>query len=609
MIIKKIELIGDNKPTALLEFGKGLNVIVGPSNTGKSYVIQCLKYVFGATKKPKSIKQSKGYTDVKVTLEDDNKFTIITRNLKDGKTVNIEEIDENKVRTSDDFKITHAKGLGNLSNYFLNKFGLNDKIILKGKEKLTNASMSLRVLEQVLIMDEARIVGEHSPLGSGDKGDKTIEASFLRTLLTNQDDSSVKLLIPKVKEFDRNKRKIEDLNGIIETIYPYDTDSLLVEKSSLENNVNDLELKYLSVNEKISDYFSSSKKQLEIKEKITMDIERVSNRIKEDYILKSRFSLLIDKYVSDKNRLAAINESTRQFQNYSYVACPTCERIFSDDQTPDNEKMMAVLDSTFAEIEKIDDKIREIKKSIVDIESSISRNKLDLDEFNEELKAIETKHKHENLYFDMQDFNLIHAEIINKRKQLYKIEHKINEKSRISEEIESLTSKNDDLNVEYVQPGYLSEQKSFSKKVENILKRWGFPEYKPTTYDETTRDLVIGDSPRSDFGKGYRAISCSAYIIGLMESMEERHPGFVVLDSPITTFKDADKDAGEEMDPDDEVSEDVIYAFYRDLCDSYLDKQVIVFENREPDPSLIDKMRYQQFTRKKSAGRYGFFPV
>jgi uncharacterized protein YydD (DUF2326 family) len=209
----------------------------------------------------------------------------------------------------------------------------------------------------------------------------------------------------------------------------------------------------------------------------------------------------------------------------------------------------------------------------------------------------------------MQDFNLIHEEIINKRKQLYKIEHKINEKSRISEEIESLTSKNDDLNVEYVQPGYLSEQKSFSKKVENILNRWGFPEYKPTTYDETTRDLVIGDSPRSDFGKGYRAISCSAYIIGLMESMEERHPRFVVLDSPITTFKDADKDAGEEMDPDDEVSEDVIYAFYRDLCDSYLDKQVIVFENREPDPSLIDKMRYQQFTRKKSAGRYGFFPV
>lgn len=609
MIIKKVELLGDNKPTASLEFDKGLNVIVGPSNTGKSYVIQCLKYAFGSKKKPKSIKQSEGYTDVKVTFETNNRFTVITRNLKDGNTVDIEEINENNESKCESLKITHAKGFSNLSNYFLNKFGLNDKIILKGKDKLTNASMSLRILEQILIMDESRIVGEHSPLGRGDKGDKTLESSFLRTLLTNLDDASVKLLIPKVKDFEKNNRKIDDLQGIIDAIYPYETDSLILEKRTLENNVSKLELKYSNVNENISNYFSSSKEKIEVKEKAISDIEFISNRIKEEGVLKSRFSLLIEKYTSDKNRLMAINESTTHFQNYCCVACPICEKSFSDDQELDTEKMLLVLDSTFAEIEKIDGKINELEKAISDIEVSISNSESDLDELNVELEDIERKYQHGRFTFDIEEFNLIHGEIIKERKELYKVEHKINEKSRISDEIHSLTLRNADVDVEYVQPSYSNEQEIFAKKVESILKRWGFPEYEPTIYDKKTRDLVIGDSPRVDFGKGYRAISCSAYIIGLMESMGERHPRFVILDSPITTFKDADKDAGEDIDPDDEISEDVIFAFYRDLCDSYLDKQVIVFENREPDPSLVEKMKYHQFTRKKNAGRYGFFPV
>ncbi|WP_299018097.1 hypothetical protein [uncultured Photobacterium sp.] len=226
-----------------------------------------------------------------------------------------------------------------------------------------------------------------------------------------------------------------------------------------------------------------------------------------------------------------------------------------------------------------------------------------------EIGNIDSKTKTSTLTFDISEFNETHADIIKNQRELYNIEHKINEKSRITDEISSLTLKNKDLDVEYSQSEYSDEQITFSKKVEAILNRWGFPDYKPTTYDKATRDLVIGDSPRIDFGKGYRAISCSAYIIGLMEAMAERHPKFVVLDSPITTFKDADRDAGDEIDPEDEVSEDVIYSFYSDLCDSYLDKQIIVFENREPDTSLIDKMKYIRFTRKKNDGRYGFFQV
>ncbi|MNF96738.1 hypothetical protein D3C84_795350 [compost metagenome] len=85
-----------------------------------------------------------------------------------------------------------------------------------------------------------------------------------------------------------------------------------------------------------------------------------------------------------------------------------------------------------------------------------------------------------------------------------------------------------------------------------------------------------------------------------------RHPGFVVLDSPLTTYKEGDPEPGEE---DKEVAEDMIYAFYQDIADNFKDSQVIVFENKEPDTAIIPQLNYEHFTKSRGNGRYGFFPL
>lgn len=69
MIIKKIAVKGENKKDAILTFSKGLNSIIGASDTGKSYVIQCIKFILGATIVPKGIDESKGYSELIVTFE------------------------------------------------------------------------------------------------------------------------------------------------------------------------------------------------------------------------------------------------------------------------------------------------------------------------------------------------------------------------------------------------------------------------------------------------------------------------------------------------------------------------------------------------------------
>lgn len=151
-------------------------------------------------------------------------------------------------------------------------------------------------------------------------------------------------------------------------------------------------------------------------------------------------------------------------------------------------------------------------------------------------------------------------------------------------------------------------QKALGVKIKEILGRCGFPDCKPVTFDIKTRDIVIGVSPRKNFGKGHRAVAFSAFVLGLMEVIKEagRHPGFVVLDSPLTAYKEGDGEPDAERD---EVSLDLVYAFYRDIADNYKDSQVIILENKEPDVGIIGLVDYQHFTRSRSHGRFGFFPL
>ena len=58
-IIKELRLIGESVEKASIVFEKGVNIITGPSNVGKSYIFQCFNYMFGSSKPPKSIKEAR----------------------------------------------------------------------------------------------------------------------------------------------------------------------------------------------------------------------------------------------------------------------------------------------------------------------------------------------------------------------------------------------------------------------------------------------------------------------------------------------------------------------------------------------------------------------
>src|ERR1017187_4164526 len=68
--LRRLRVTGKGKDPAEVSFSRGFNVISGASNTGKSYILQCIDFMLGATKRPKRIQESVGYESVLLEIED-----------------------------------------------------------------------------------------------------------------------------------------------------------------------------------------------------------------------------------------------------------------------------------------------------------------------------------------------------------------------------------------------------------------------------------------------------------------------------------------------------------------------------------------------------------
>ena len=83
--IREIRLSGLNVEDASVEFRPGPNVIAGESDTGKSYLLHCLDYIFGAEELKKRIPQADPYDELKVEFQSSaGDYLTLVRSLSGG---------------------------------------------------------------------------------------------------------------------------------------------------------------------------------------------------------------------------------------------------------------------------------------------------------------------------------------------------------------------------------------------------------------------------------------------------------------------------------------------------------------------------------------------
>lgn len=608
--LRRVVVSGPSVEDAVLEFGLGLNVVSGPSDTGKSYVVELIDFLLGGGTPPRTIPESQGYERARLTIEaHDGRTFELVRSLQGG------EISLEGAASSDGEAITLAAKLSarnesNISTFLLRLVGLDGRLVRKNAEdQLQN--LSFRNLAHLVLIDEQSIIKKQSPIYGGESTARTAEANVFKLLLTGVDDSSLVAKKKKAIAKAELEAQLALLDQLIEK-YERELGDLTADSADLPGQLERLNAWIEESSRLLRDQRSALAEQETRRRAAWATRDRAAARVSEIDGLMERFALLDEHYLSDLDRLKAVSEAGLFFVSLPAGRCPLCGAPAGDhrhDGLPPDGDIVALREACDREILKIGQLRTELTKAISDL---VQEKGLRTEEITRATHAFQQAQT-------LIDKSLAPAVAEAHEKHSAQVETRAGVRQALSliDRIQDLKLRR--ATVEGQFGGVATSRRerpplpaislqAFSKAVEQLLDAWRFPHEKPVYFDTQSLDLVLGSRRRGEQGKGLRALTHAAFVIGLQQtcrSLALPAPGFVVLDSPLVTFREADAseaglDAGTRME--------VKQAFYNDLAARVTTDQVIVVENEDPDVALRPAIGCQLFTRRADVGRSGFYP-
>ncbi len=616
--LRFIRFFGPDREVVEFPFKPGFNILYGASDTGKTFLVEAIDFMLGAGDDLRDIPERFGYDSILLGITALGKDYTIKRStnkgafqLYDGLLTEVPE--DPKVGTK--LSAGHrSENYNNLSNWLLQKIGLDGKEILYSKEKGTLKSLGFRALAHLSVIAYPRITSNKSPILSGNWTEATREYGVFRLLLTGLDDSSItdEMELPSDGKPETTRKPLNP-DAIAQLIGDYED-----ELRRITDHPDELDKQEQSINEEIDgleEKIRSKDNELNTTTLLRRDTYRVYvekvGRHNEIVELLDRFALLERQYANDLKRLAAIQQSGQFFVLREPMSCPLCGAP-SEGQRHDaacDGNVHAVTLAAVAEIAKIE----LLKSELEETSNTLTKEGLDLvkqisgleTELNLYQKQIDTAlspnfaqtREHQRELIERR-YQIVHA--INLRNRIKEMQIRLDEPSRPLKKEEKVAEEKPPEVTQYIATSVLGE---FSKTMGDILQKWHFPGAIDVYFDAITRDVVIGGRQRGSRGAGLCAITYSAFVLALFEYCRSRnmpHPGFVILDSPLIAYKEP------VLDDENISASDLKQKFYEHLEEFAGTQQIFVIDNTEPPEEYASKGIH--FTANEKFGRYGLFP-
>jgi hypothetical protein len=610
--IKKMILRGIGKESAILTFSAGLNVVAGASDTGKSFAYECINYALGATNVPEMPNEAVGYDTVLLEFVEKISAQTITlkRSLKEPEKTNIyyafsdidHIIDANFETLSFD-----SKAKNSLSSKLLNLCNCTYENVLKSTSQGNTEAFTFRKFVYLTMLSEERIVQRNSPifLGSTHRdANSPKEISTFFTVLSGSDYKKyVKIESAEIKKA-QLKGRIEELSLMC--------NELRLEVVDLEKSID--ESKVANVKEKIAELgivieqHKAIVEQEEEKHKywvvqlraITSEKSRIADNL-------SKFRLLKKNYESDIERLDFIEQSHNFTDQLVSVKCPICNSLMEKEISNHPKEIYFV--AIDKEKQKLMVHLSDLEDTILDFENDLSECTNEISDKQTSIQGIEDFLQAQSLSIsktlsDYESYLKIRdkfVEIQGGRKKLFDMNSRISE---LSDRIDNTKSNANKVEIKKLSDELMSE---FCNIVRVFLENWDFIDKDEVLFDKKSSDVIVSNKLKASYGKGARAIINSAFILSIMKFCIERglpHPGFVILDSPLTTYKEKDK---RQKAKNEEVNKSVKDSFFYDLASISNEYQIIVFDNEVP-PNDLKNITYHHFTGNIEIERTGFIP-
>lgn len=599
--LSSLALHGPGITPAEVKFHKGLNVILGFSNTGKTFLAECINFMLGGGKPPKEIPESAYYDSITMSFfvsGNGNEF-VLRRSLKGGEFMLREG-------TSDALALKakhHLDDADTLSHFLLDRIGLSGKKIQTDKKQGKTRFLSFRDLAKYVYVDEVVIQSTISPIHSGENAKKTAESSVFRLLLTGHDDSSVITGEDSKIVKGRTAGRVEVWTELLEeTRQELGSLDVGLQENEVEKEIQRVQGSIDELNQRlVAEQAAVAVLEAE-RQAAWVRLRKADSKMVVLSELQGRFELLRQQYSSDLSRLEAISEASQQLDLMSEEMCPVCGA--SPEHHDRTHEMRfsspaAIADSCFAEAGKIRLLLKDLEQTVVanaaDVVSVTTQRNTSQSEFETAAKELS-----EELRSRISKLIAQLVQLQEKRSRLKRVLHLQERLSEIADRLKTVKATKAQRGEGFNTTINSDLLESFSQEIEFFLREWHFPGLTRVTFSDNDEDAVISGQRRASHGKGVRAITHAAFNLAVLKYCIDRrrpHPGFLLLDSPLVVYRQPDE--GEK-----DFSPNVKEEFYRNIARQFENEQIIIMENDGP-PEGLANLHVEKFSHTEG-GRKGF---
>lgn len=585
--IEKKIVTGSGKTDSIIELSNGVNIIYGPSNTGKTYIVKCIDYMFGSEREPIDI--STGYQYIKIIVRTQCGTITMSRKIGENK-IEVSSNDNNVPSGKYATKASRTNYDKTINSVWLSLIGINDLHLVISNENYKKQILSWRTFSHMFMLTETKIISEYSAILSGRDTSNTAVIASLIFLLSDQDFAETETKDTKeIKEAKKNAVKAY-INKELFRLSERNQELL----AQLKENPNiDIAVEIEKIMAEISTNEKRINSSIEENQKILAQLYEKNENLSECNVLLNRYDELTTQYDADLKRLNFIVDGEANLNASFSTHCPFCDG-----------EVVVKKNQNYIDAAKSD--YKKIKLQAKDLESASKELRSEKLSLEQEIGTLMAKKKSIEELIEKelkpQVFNL--KEKLSAYKDAIECQKEIDILKKLSEQktadmIENDTDEESELKFkvkEHLDYSFINE---LSNGIKSFLENCNYDNLLSVIFDKADMDIVINGKKKSSNGKGYNAYFNSVVAIVLsryMESKAKYSPDFLVLDSPILSLKEKETK---------KPSETMRNTLFENIVDNQKGIQTIVIENEIPEINYKDA-NIIHFTKEKNNGRYGF---
>lgn len=598
--IKKVIAKSAVKGDASVTFGKGLTIIQGRSDSGKTCVANCIDFIFGGSV-DKPFKETAKYDGVSMIVESNDNEGEVTLHRTVGK--NQVEVSSNiDGIASGTYDVNYRKGAKNppLNEVWLKLIGIVQETLIVANARFEKKRLTWRNLLRVFYLDENRVDDIDSIVEPKHRYmENTLFLSALLFLITGrtftETDAQEKKEIKKarrvaVKEY--VNRKIQDAAERKEQL---EKDLHIFEGADVEEQIAKATAALQETQRKIDRALAES-------QRILSSILEAEECAAECDVLLTRYHRLAVQYKADIQRLSLIVEGEEAYQKVPQsTKCPYCEGTIAP------RKRVSYIASSKVEMERTIAQLSGLEDTEKDVEDRKKEIRAELEELKRQRDALESKIKTELRPQENEQQNTVNA---------YKSYLRISSEIALIEtyatdfgnDLTALeTEQKDDKSIEYHPKDYFGDDfaTTMSEYADSILKECCYSGLLRAHFNFSTFDIEVnGEDKGTSHGKGYRSYLNTVMIMMLRKYLSVNakfDPHIFIIDTPLHGFDDG---------MDEAMPDSMRAGLYRYFMNHQDEGQLIIIENLDHIPHLDYEKHgavVETFEKIESPGkRYGF---